>query len=214
MHAHDFVFLPLICRWLAEEIDRNLPVEMNFVHEAANRDRAAALSTRADVSFPAIYAATPRVLVMEFADGVRINDVQGMIRLGVQPAAVAQLLAEVFAEQVRSSAGYEHFGLRSRFFDCMTFTPLQAFVHGFVHCDPHPGNVLVQADARTRRPRLVMLDHGLYRELSNEFRLNYCQLWRSLILGDVAGIRTYSAKMNAGDAYPLFAAMLTYKVRL
>ncbi len=29
--------------------------------------------------------------------------------------------------------------------------------------------------------------------------------------GDVAGIKRYSEAMNAGDAYPLFAAMLTYK---
>lgn len=35
------------------------------------------------------------------------------------------------------------------------------------------------------RPELVLLDHGLYRELSNQFRLDYCHLWRSLIAGIV-----------------------------
>jgi aarF domain-containing kinase len=35
--------------WLAEEISENLPKEMDFFHETANRNRAAALNTRADI---------------------------------------------------------------------------------------------------------------------------------------------------------------------
>lgn len=26
------------------------------------------------------------------------------------------------------------------------------------------------------KPQLVLLDHGLYKELNNEFRINYCRL--------------------------------------
>ena len=47
-------------------------------------------------------------------------------------------------------------------------------------CDPHPGNVLVRAKA-DGRPQLVLLDHGLYRELTPHFRLSYCRLWRALV---------------------------------
>jgi aarF domain-containing kinase len=39
------------------------------------------------------------------------------------------------------------------------------FSHGFVHCDPHPGNVLVNpiGDAKKDREfQIVLLDHGLY----------------------------------------------------
>lgn len=36
------------------------------------------------------------------------------------------------------------------------------FVFGDVHCDPHAANMLVQR-GRWGRPRLVLLDHGLYR---------------------------------------------------
>lgn len=36
------------------------------------------------------------------------------------------------------------------------------FVHGFVHCDPHPGNVLVQKCPRSKKTQIVLLDHGLY----------------------------------------------------
>lgn len=34
------------------------------------------------------------------------------------------------------------------------------FVEGFVHCDPHPGNVLV--DKSEGEVKVVLLDHGLY----------------------------------------------------
>lgn len=43
------------------------------------------------------------------------------------------------------------------------------FIHGDVHCDPHAANMLV-------RPlpggdwRLVLLDHGLYRRIDDDFR--------------------------------------------
>lgn len=36
------------------------------------------------------------------------------------------------------------------------------FVHGFVHCDPHPGNILVQRCPSSQKSQIVLLDHGLY----------------------------------------------------
>ena len=83
------------------------------------------------------------------------------------------------------------------------------FEHGFVHCDPHEANMLVRRVGG--RPRLILLDHGLYREIDDAFRLEYAALWRSLIFGDAPGIKRHSESMNAGDLYPLFAAMLTMR---
>lgn len=36
------------------------------------------------------------------------------------------------------------------------------FVNGFVHCDPHPGNVLVRKRPGSEKAEIVLLDHGLY----------------------------------------------------
>ena len=39
------------------------------------------------------------------------------------------------------------------------------FQHGFVHCDPHPGNILVccdPLDSPNSKLQIVILDHGLY----------------------------------------------------
>ena len=32
---------------------------------------------------------------------------------------------------------------------------------------------------------LVLLDHGLYLELSDDFRVRYCRLWKAIVSGDV-----------------------------
>ncbi|RXN08874.1 putative aarF domain-containing kinase 1 isoform X1 [Labeo rohita] len=83
------------------------------------------------------------------------------------------------------------------------------FVNGFVHCDPHPGNVLVRKCPKSNKTEIVLLDHGLYQVLNQEFRLDYCRLWQSLIKGDMKGIERYSRRLSAGDLYPLFACVLT-----
>lgn len=36
------------------------------------------------------------------------------------------------------------------------------FVYGYVHCDPHPGNILVRLNKKTKQEEIVLLDHGLY----------------------------------------------------
>ncbi|XP_045418576.1 aarF domain-containing protein kinase 1 isoform X3 [Lemur catta] len=83
------------------------------------------------------------------------------------------------------------------------------FVNGFVHCDPHPGNVLVRKHPGTGKAEIILLDHGLYQVLTEEFRLDYCHLWQSLIWTDMKRVQEYSQRLGAGDLYPLFACMLT-----
>lgn len=65
------------------------------------------------------------------------------------------------------------------------------FRHGSVHCDPHGANVLVRphpgAKKGSKRPQLVLLDHGLYRELTEQFRVDHCRLWKAMVFKDVPG---------------------------
>ncbi|XP_075568009.1 aarF domain-containing protein kinase 1 isoform X5 [Pelecanus crispus] len=44
------------------------------------------------------------------------------------------------------------------------------FVNGFVHCDPHPGNVLVKKCPASGKAHIILLDHGLYQDV--EIRSN------------------------------------------
>ena len=112
-------------RVLIEEVRKYVPLELDFTHEAENAERMRAqLAGRADVFVPAIVheRSSRRVLVMEYAPGVRVTDVDGLRRLGVDPADVARRLVDIFCEQI--------------------------LVHGFFHADPHPGNILVQPGPR------------------------------------------------------------------
>jgi predicted unusual protein kinase regulating ubiquinone biosynthesis (AarF/ABC1/UbiB family) len=110
---------------LIDEVGKLVPLELDFVNEANNFERmAACLRGRADVLVPAVVreASSRRVLVTEYAAGVRVTDVAGIRALGVEPRDVAARLTDVFCEMI----------LR----------------HGFFHGDPHPGNILVQPGPR------------------------------------------------------------------
>jgi len=91
---------------------------------------------------------------MEFIEGIKINNVQEIVAAGHLPADVTQTMLEVFSDMI--------------------------FVHGFVHCDPHPGNLMVRYGPN-KQTQVVLIDHGLYRELDETFRREHC-LVRSRIL--------------------------------
>lgn len=56
---------------------------------------------------------------------------------------------------------------------------------------------------------LVLLDHGLYRDLPDQIRIDYAHLWTSLIRGDEDGIRKYAKRVGGTDTYQLFACIMT-----
>ena len=59
----------------------------------------------------------------------------------------------------------------------------QMFLWGWVHCDPHPGNIFIRR-LPSGKPELVLIDHGLYVHMEPEFRHQYCLFWKSLMTFD------------------------------
>ncbi len=142
---------------LIDELGSYVPLELDFVNEADNAEKAARqLAGRSDVRVPRIHRehTTRRLLVMEFVDGIKITDVEKLREAGVDVQRVAQTLIETYCEQV--------------------------LVHGFFHADPHPGNLLVEPGSS----RLVMLDFGLAKDLPPGFREAVVQLVISLLKDD------------------------------
>uniref|UniRef100_A0A8C0M7U8 AarF domain-containing protein kinase 1 n=3 Tax=Canis lupus familiaris TaxID=9615 RepID=A0A8C0M7U8_CANLF len=172
--------------WLVDEAKKNLPLELDFLNEGRNSEKVAQMLKHFDfLKVPRIYwdLSTKRVLLMEFVDGGQVNDRDYMEKNKIDVNEISRHLGKMYSEMI--------------------------FVNGFVHCDPHPGNVLVRKCPGTGKVEIVLLDHGLYQVLTDEFRLDYCHLWQSLIWTDMKRVKKYSQRLGAGDLYPLFACMLT-----
>jgi predicted unusual protein kinase regulating ubiquinone biosynthesis (AarF/ABC1/UbiB family) len=143
-------------------LSETLPLELDFAREAsAMTALRAAVHERTDVLVPEVIAelSTDRLLVTEFVEGVKITDVAALEQAGVSPTAVARLLNDVYAEQI--------------------------FRHGWLHADPHPGNLLVQPGSGTG-PRLVLLDHGLTVPLQPDVVEALAHMVTALLNGDFA----------------------------
>ncbi|XP_004082471.2 uncharacterized aarF domain-containing protein kinase 1 isoform X1 [Oryzias latipes] len=177
----DFAFM-----WLVEEAKKNMPLELDFLNEGHNAEKVASMLAHFPfLKVPMIHwdLSTKRILTMEFIEGGQVNDKNYMKEHDINVNEISENLGKLYSEMI--------------------------FVHGFVHCDPHPGNVLVRKCPQSKKMEIVLLDHGLYQALQPDFRLNYCRLWMSLIKGDMSGVERYSRRLGAGDLYPLFACVLT-----
>ena len=89
------------------------------------------------VQIPKVYdnLSTSRVLTMEFVEGGQVNDVGYMKMHRIDPFDVSDKLGLLYSEMI--------------------------FKRGFVHSDPHPGNILVKRLPQGKA-EIILLDHGLY----------------------------------------------------
>lgn len=87
----------------------NLPKEMDFVHEASNARCAMADFHHVSTSLyiPEVISATKRVLVMEFIQGARVDDLGYLAEQGIDRNKVALELTRVFSQMVFLN-GYFH----------------------------------------------------------------------------------------------------------
>ena len=169
--------------WLAKETRRHMGEELDFREEARNADRCRAMLakdyTEREVHVPRTFPALSgsRVLTQEWCEGVRVDDKEGLKALGVNVRALAARVQRMFGKMI--------------------------FVDGYVHCDPHPGNMLVGADGR-----LVLLDHGVYRTLTDDVRRDWCRLWLGLIRGDANETRAATAALGVDPNLTTFFSLV------
>ncbi|MED6265747.1 putative aarF domain-containing protein kinase 5 [Characodon lateralis] len=170
-------------RWVLKDLKGTLAQELDFENEARNSERCAEeLKHFHFVVVPKVFweQTSKRVLTAEFCSGCKINNVEEIKQQGISLKDTAGKLIQIFAEQI--------------------------FYTGFIHADPHPGNVLVR-QGPDKKAELVLLDHGLYEFLSQHDREALCKLWRAIILRDEAAMKTYSDALGVKE-YFLFCEML------
>ncbi|TPX62784.1 hypothetical protein SpCBS45565_g06924 [Spizellomyces sp. 'palustris'] len=179
--------------WSAPYIASHIQQETDFVNEAHNAERAAdyiaeaprSLSSR--VYVPKVHwdLTSKRIMTAEWIDGVRFTDIEEMDRRGWSRKEVMSAIVDVFADQI--------------------------FRTGFVHCDPHPGNIIIRTHPNSPlHPQLVLLDHGLYVQCAPTFTRDYATFWKSLFLGDTGALSRIAAKWGIHDLQ-LFASATIQK---
>ncbi|XP_008419598.1 putative aarF domain-containing protein kinase 5 isoform X2 [Poecilia reticulata] len=170
-------------RWVLKDLKATLAQELDFENEARNSERCAEeLKHFHFVVVPKVFweQTSKRVLTAEFCSGCKINNVKEIKQQGISLKDTADKLIRIFAEQI--------------------------FYTGFIHADPHPGNVLVR-QGPDKKAELVLLDHGLYEFLSETDREALCKLWRAIVLRDEEGMKMYSDALGVKE-YFLFCEML------
>lgn len=128
------------------------------------------------------------MISMEYITAPKISQIEAIRALGLDPPEVARVLCEVFSEMV--------------------------FCHGFVHCDPHAGNIFVRRNPDSnaqRKEQIVLLDHGLYRELGDQFRKTYCDLWRAMLMRDSALLDYCGERLHIGELARYLPLLFTYR---
>lgn len=175
-------------RWLPRNLKNSLPEELDFRIEARNAKKCQELfKENKKIKIPRIYEnlSSEKVLVMEYVEGVNIDHTTTLKKEGYNLSEICGLLSDCFSQQI--------------------------FRFGVVHADPHSGNVFVRKH-KENGTQLILLDHGLYRYLSDSTRLHYSYLWKGIILQDVGLIKKGVKGLGVGEEYfPLFTAMVTHK---
>ncbi|KAF6098447.1 aarF domain containing kinase 5 [Phyllostomus discolor] len=176
--------------WVLQDLKGTLAQELDFENEGRNAERCARdLQHFPYVVVPRVHwdTSSKRVLTAEFCEGCKVNDVEAIKAMGLAVRDIAEKLIQAFAEQI--------------------------FYTGFIHSDPHPGNVLVRKGP-DGKAQLVLLDHGLYQFLDEKDRSALCQLWRAIILRDDASMKMHAAALGVEDYFLFSEVLMQRPVRL
>lgn len=182
-----WVFPEFKFQWLVDETKRNIPIELDFTLEGRNADKARQLyaARYSWLEIPRVRweLSSARVLAMEYASGGQVNDLEYLRRHDINTHEVSAKLGRLYSHMI--------------------------FATGFVHSDPHPGNILVRKGSKGDA-EIVLLDHGLYAQLTDDFRCEYSKLWLAILDGDRGAIREHCGRLGVGGdhLYGLLACMV------
>merc|ERR1719424_454967 len=142
--------------WVAifDETARCLYDEVDYMNEAKNaKDFAAQFADTDWIKVPRVYEqyTAKRTMCMEYAPATKINDLDALQKMGVDPDRMARLAVESYLMQVL------------RF--------------GFFHADPHPGNVAVDKGDAEGKGRLVIYDYGMMGRIDPQVRSGFLDLF-------------------------------------
>jgi aarF domain-containing kinase len=124
-------------------------------------------------------------MTAEWIDGIRFSDTAQIMKSGYSIHELMENIVKVFSDQI--------------------------FRTGFIHCDPHPGNIIIrQNPLKPSLSQVVILDHGLYVTCQPQVTHDYAVFWKSIVLGDQERMREISKNWGMSDLQ-LFASATLQK---
>lgn len=181
------------------------------------------------VYIPTVYddLTTKRVMTAEWVEGVRLWDKEGIVRSWQggwwsgspgshgtpldrpqTPDTTQQPKLRSYDEELKPDRSYWRGqngkgGLGLNLKEVMTtmvdLFSAQMFLWGYVHCDPHPGNIFIRR-LPNGRSELVLIDHGLYIQMSPTFRHQYSLFWKSLMTFDNKTLKEVVSQWGVNNA--------------
>ncbi|HVB73403.1 MAG TPA: AarF/ABC1/UbiB kinase family protein [Ktedonobacteraceae bacterium] len=143
------------------EFKRTTYEEIDYITEAANAKRFKEMfKDDPTIYIPAIYDeyTSRRVLVLEWIDGIKINDYATLDSEGIDRLEVAKRTVQTYFYQ---------------FFEA-----------GFFHADPHPGNIFVKKGQPGEGPVIEFVDFGMVGNLSKSMKKSLKDLFLSFVSRD------------------------------
>lgn len=155
-------FYETIQQELNESLERENMREFQTMFDTLNRERQtpviSAIQKYPRIIMPRVYEqwSTGKVLVMEYMEGVKVSNLEQLEAWGINSQQIAEVLVDAYLHQF--------------------------LVEGLVHVDPHPGNLLIQADGN-----LCFLDFGMTGRVSKEEQTWIIKLLQAAVFGNVDG---------------------------
>ena len=143
------------------EFRRTIFEEIDYVQEAANaRKFAEIFKDKPGIVIPKIIDGytSRRVLVLDWVDGIKINDYAELDAAGISRFAVAKRTVEAYFYQ---------------FFEV-----------GFFHADPHPGNIFVQPGSSSTEPTVTFVDFGMVGSLTRATKQGLKDLFLGFVVNN------------------------------
>lgn len=177
------------------------------------------------VYIPKVYLeyTTKKVMTAEWIDGVRLSDRKAIRKLvgekepvvdahtpaivasapSVEDAATSSAPTTFVESQPATTFDFPAKPLKGGTKGIMQIMvelfSAQMFEWGWVHCDPHPGNVLIRpSPINPTQPQLVLIDHGLYVHVPDEFKSGWVRLWRGMLSGDFGEVEDVTKGWGIG----------------
>jgi aarF domain-containing kinase len=176
--------------WSVDVVEKHLRTELDFVNEAKNAEKAhmhikenSRLSKNCYIPHVHWKFTSKRVMACEWIDGIKFIDLKDIEKQGFNKKSIMSSMVQLFSDQI--------------------------FRTGFIHCDPHPGNILIRKHPRRKNDfQLVLLDHGLYTQCEEKFRSSYSLLWVSLFSMDTDMLSKITKSWGIGDMQMFASATL------